>query len=615
MVSFLARLFGRGPPPDEEGPSTRAAVLAPSPPSPPSPSLPAPSTIRLRVPNGFMNGVAGCEGGPDAVAFWAALGANAVRTWGVGDLLLSLPSSLPPTSPFLDACAQHGVAVAAGLWLDASSALADPHEADRQVQCAAREAALLAPFPAVRLFVVGNECEASPCRCKEAGMPSHDHVASALSFVERVAAAVAAADDDASHGRRPRPIATVLADIGTDKAQTFMRVCRRNVGVLGVNTYGGAGDLAARLERQGYTGPYFLAEYGAGRGQWEVERAPWGAPLEEPSTRKAVTSAEAFLGAVRPCLPPPAAAANPLPPLALSSLSSSSEAVLPTHRSAALATLLPGTAATTSRSRPTCVGAFAFFGGCKTEVTPTWYSLFVECPSTASTPTPTPTPSTSATIPTSSAPTLRGSAQGLVREPIADRIQVLRALWRGEIPGDLSSIPRLLAAAGCPTCLGIAASLGDGGGEGGDAAAQPAARVPTAYLVAPRGTTVRVEALVPGPLGTGARPPPPPQPPHQSAGEGGGLLLPTTGGGSAYNCDWLVREEVASSGSGARTWLSLREPGLAATLHVPARPGAYRVVVLVRSLRHAGVATANVPLLVVEGEGGEWRRGDSRVCV
>ena len=69
--------------------------------------------------------------------------------------------------------------MAAGLWLDASSALSDPHEADRQVRRAAGEASLLAPFPAVRLLIVGNECEASDCRCPGQGTPSHDHAAAA----------------------------------------------------------------------------------------------------------------------------------------------------------------------------------------------------------------------------------------------------------------------------------------------------------------------------------------------------------------------------------------------------------------------------------------------------
>ena len=66
---------------------------------------------------------------------------------------------------------------------------------------------------------------------------------------------------------------------------TFKENCP-DIDFLCVQFYGDIENLAARLDRAGYQGPYLVTEWGA-TGHWEVPATPWGAPVEQTSSEKA----------------------------------------------------------------------------------------------------------------------------------------------------------------------------------------------------------------------------------------------------------------------------------------------------------------------------------------
>jgi hypothetical protein len=152
-----------------------------------------------------------------------------------------------------------------------------------------------------------------------------------------------------------------------------------------------------------------LTEFG-GKGQWEAGKTPWGAPIEPSSTEKARMTIQAYTGGVLPALEgaQPAAAAG-----AAAGGMSSAAAAAPAALSPALLQQWRAS------GQVVCVGAFAFYGGHKVEVTPTWYSLW--------------TPG---------------------GEPAADRMAVLSWLWRGYAP-DPRAVGEQLGSAFIPHIDGI----------------------------------------------------------------------------------------------------------------------------------------------------------------
>lgn len=269
----------------------------------------------------FQCGVAGVG----HAGLLAALGCNALRTWGADQLSEAL----------LDECARCGVRVWAGLWIQSAPPAGRAHDAERAA-IVARVVADVGRWrhhAAIVGWVVGNEVELrSGC------------LADALALTRAAATAVAAADPG-------RVIATALADGGADKWRAVAgapcpgtsSAAPAAIDVLLVNAYGGLSGLRDRLAAGGYRGAYAVGEGLAG-GHWEAPTAPWGAPLEPPSVAKAAHALEA-------------AAAHVLP----------AAAALGAQRTGAGCSGTDG---------PTCIGVFAFFGGHKVEATPTWYSLF-----------------------------------------------------------------------------------------------------------------------------------------------------------------------------------------------------------------------------------------------
>jgi hypothetical protein len=208
----------------------------------------------------FMRGIGGTEG----LADHAAQGCNAVRTWGVDQLSQGL----------LRECAAKGVQVVAGLWIESAP---PPHEWQPAIARLVADVNAWKQHKCIAMWLVGNEVE------------NRSPLEAALQYIQAAAEAVKKADPG-------RLCATAVAEIGGGKAAAVKRLCPA-IDVVAVNSYAAAPTLLQRLRAQGYTGAWMLGECGL-RGHWESPCAPWGAPLEQPSTDKARTLLATYAGEV-----------------------------------------------------------------------------------------------------------------------------------------------------------------------------------------------------------------------------------------------------------------------------------------------------------------------------
>lgn len=122
-----------------------------------------------------------------------------------------------------------------------------------------------------------------------------------------------------------RPVITVVAEVNKEKVERLNRIVPWLDG-LGVNSYGGIKTLGRRLTEYGWKKPFIVTEYGP-RGAWEASKTAWNAPIEPTSAQKAAAYGNGF-----------DAIAN----------------------------------------HPLCVGTIAFIWGWKSEVTPTWFGMFLD---------------------------------------------------------------------------------------------------------------------------------------------------------------------------------------------------------------------------------------------
>lgn len=81
------------------------------------------------------------------------------------------------------------------------------------------------------------------------------------------------------------PTTTMVAGISPELASDI-RERAPDLDLLSIQMYADIENLPLRLDDAGWDGPYVIAEWGA-TGHWEVEKTPWGAPIENTSTAKA----------------------------------------------------------------------------------------------------------------------------------------------------------------------------------------------------------------------------------------------------------------------------------------------------------------------------------------
>ena len=234
------------------------------------------------------------------------LGATTIRTWGVDQL-----EPKEGERPLLDRAAEHGLTAMVGLWIGHERHgfdYGDPAQVARQREAVREAVRRYRDHPTVLIWGLGNEMEGPP------GAESSRRI---FREMEELAKIIKAEDPD-------HPVCMVVAV--AEKAEVEqIRELVPSIDILGVNAYGSAPALGDDLKAAGWTKPFILAEFGP-LGHWEVDLAPWGAPIEPSSEDKAARYAATY-------------------------------------------------ARVGSDER--CVGTFAFVWGQKQETTGTWYGMFL----------------------------------------------------------------------------------------------------------------------------------------------------------------------------------------------------------------------------------------------
>jgi hypothetical protein len=238
-------------------------------------------------------------GGSEKLDVLAASGGNSIRTWSADRAVL-------------DRAQQHGLTVMMGLRVGLPRHgfnYRDPQAVARQLEETRKTVEKLKDHPALLLWGLGNEVEL--------GVKPEDR-ALVWKALEDLARMVKRTD-----GRHP--VVVVLAGLGGGKLAELNQYCP-SMDALGVNAYGSMLTAPETLRKEGWQRPYVATEFGP-RGHWEVEKTPWGLPIEDNSTQKA----EFYLKAYQ-------------------------------H---------------TVSGQANCLGSYVFLWGQKQEKTHTWYGMFL----------------------------------------------------------------------------------------------------------------------------------------------------------------------------------------------------------------------------------------------
>lgn len=198
----------------------------------------------------------------DDIARFAAQGGNSIRTWTTADH----PQDI---GKLLDEAHKHGVTVALTLPMtserhhfnyDDAAAVAAQRESFRDVILRFRN------HPALLMWIVGNELNHSY---------TNPRVFDAVNDVARMIHEL-----DPNH-----PVTTALEAFKPGAvADALARA--PELDFLSFQLYGNLFTLAERIRSVGFTKPFMVTEWGT-IGYWEMEKTPWGAPVELTSSEKA----------------------------------------------------------------------------------------------------------------------------------------------------------------------------------------------------------------------------------------------------------------------------------------------------------------------------------------
>lgn len=88
------------------------------------------------------------------------------------------------------------------------------------------------------------------------------------------------------------PTSTTLAGYSASIIETVQERAP-DLDFISIQLYGDLINLPRKIERDGFTGPYFVTEWGA-VGHWEMPSTSWGAPIEHTSTQKAANYLKSY---------------------------------------------------------------------------------------------------------------------------------------------------------------------------------------------------------------------------------------------------------------------------------------------------------------------------------
>jgi hypothetical protein len=227
-------------------------------------------------------------------------GANSIRTWGAHEAIA-----------VLDEAHEKGLSVLFGLWVGCERQGFD-YDDSRAVEAQlARFTEVVKEYkdhPAVLMWGIGNETDLFYSDFKV-----WDAINDIAEMVHR---------EDPNH-----PTMTVTAGLDVAEVQ-LIKERAPAIDIYGINTYGEIIGIDNQLRAFGWEKPYIITEWGPD-GHWEVEKTPWGTPIEQTSTEKAASYALRYDQGIR-------------------------------------------------RDEEMCIGSYVFLWGQKQETTPTWYGLFLE---------------------------------------------------------------------------------------------------------------------------------------------------------------------------------------------------------------------------------------------
>jgi hypothetical protein len=226
-------------------------------------------------------------------------GANSLRTWGDGALATLLPDA-----------EKRGLTVCAGIWLEPECSWFSyhkPEHCERQFRRVREVVLKHKDAPALLCWGLGNEAEGDG---KNAAFWKQ---------IDRLAEMVHR--EDPAH-----PAFTALAGMTAEKA-AGLNEHAPHLDFVGINIYGGIFGLREQLSKLAWKRPWVVTEYGP-QGFWERPKSPWGAPLEQTSTEKALAIRDGYRRAIAPA--------------------------------------------------GDCLGGYAFSWGQKQEATSTWFGLFTK---------------------------------------------------------------------------------------------------------------------------------------------------------------------------------------------------------------------------------------------
>lgn len=192
----------------------------------------------------------------------AKYGANSIRTW-------SIDNNAMPTKELLDKAHALGISVSLCLPFGKERYGFDYNDTTAVEKLIAKSRASVMKYkdhPALLTWIIGNEV--------------NFHYTNPKVFEAVNKVSVMIKEIDPNH-----PTTTALA--GFDKkAINDIEARAPDLDFISFQMYGELLELPELIAEIGFEKPYFVTEWGA-IGHWEVNKTPWGAPIENTSTEKA----------------------------------------------------------------------------------------------------------------------------------------------------------------------------------------------------------------------------------------------------------------------------------------------------------------------------------------
>lgn len=233
----------------------------------------------------------------------ASHGGNSFRNWGVPNAETGLR--------LLDEAAELGLTVAMCLCIGRERQgfdYDDPVRVAQQLEWARGQVLAFKDHPALLLWIIGNE--------PDMGF-TNPGVFDAINDISKMIHEV-----DGNH-----PTTTALANSFTRELAALVEARAPDLDIISLQKYADVVNVPRYVTDAGIDQPYLVTEWGP-RGHWEVEKTPWGAPVEPDSSEKAAMYRQHY------------------------------------ERSIAFV-------------NNRVIGSYVFFWDQKQERTPTWYSLFL----------------------------------------------------------------------------------------------------------------------------------------------------------------------------------------------------------------------------------------------